>query len=351
MKVLKPHKITDAMLVSSTALEIAPAVYSPGTTYAGQAVATVAAGAGLLRIYQSLQPLNTGHAPASSPTWWRWLCDTYQPYSSGASYAAGDRVQDNVAHLVYESVAGGNIGNALADTTKWIKVGATNKWAAFDDSIGTVTETATPLTITLLPGATDGIGFVELQGRQLHVVGKTGTGGTVIYDRTVSLDATPIESFFDWFFMDFEQLGDLVLSDLPAQYNTMELTVTITSTVGPCGAGVCKPGRMAEIGRTKQGARVGILDFSKKTRDDFGNFSVIERSYSKRATFEALTEKNSFNRIFRMLASLRATPCFYIGTDGPGYEPLLVYGFYRDFSIAVEYRNYHLCSLETEGLI
>jgi len=56
------------------------------------------------------------------------------------------------------------------------------------------------------------------------------------------------------------------------------------------------------------------------------------------------------NKVQRVLADLRATPCAWIGTDVAGYEPLTLYGFYRDFSIDVAYPTTSYCSLEIEGL-
>lgn len=349
-KVLKPHVLADAAILSSTAYETAPAAYNSGTTYGVGSKVSVAGTLGLITVYDSLRAFNVGNTPSSSPIWWRWFCELYAPYNSGTTYAKGHRVQDNAAHLIYESVVDSNVGSPLSDVNKWIKVGATNKFAAFDNVIGTATKQASPLQMVLNVGSTGGVGFAELQGRKLELWGRSGPGGPVVYQRELDLEGSVVESFYDWFFTDVEQLGDVVLTDLPAQYAFLELEIHLSASVGDVAMGVCKPGKVSEIGTTKLGPRAGILDFSKKERDVFGGVSVLERSYSKRASFQIVTERRSFNRIFRMLASIRATPCFFIGVEEIGFEPLLVYGFYRDFSIAVDYTSHHLCSIETEGL-
>ena len=348
-KLIRPARITDAQLVSSTVVEVAPALYAPGTTYALGATVSVAGAAGVRNVYESLQAGNTGHAPASSPTWWRWLCDVYQPYSSGATYASGDRVQDNLAHLVYQSVADANTGAPLTDATKWQQVGATNRWAFADDVIGTVSRSASPMRVVLKPGPVSGIGFLELQGRTLRVTGKTDTGGTVVYDKTIDLDGTTITSFYDWFFEDFAQLTDLVLTDLPSQFYGLELTLELTSSVGNCSMGVAKPGKLHEIGRTRSGASAGIVSASTKERNPFGGLQIVKRTPSKRGDFSVVTLKSDFSRIHRLLSSIDGELCFFIGTDEPGYEPFLIYGIYRDFSVAVEYVSHHLLAITTEG--
>jgi hypothetical protein len=50
--------------------------------------------------------------------------------------------------------------------------------------------------------------------------------------------------------------------------------------------------------------------------------------------------------------SLRAKPCVWIAADDPLLqEPLIVYGFYKDFSTDIAYPSYSMCSISIEGLI
>lgn len=299
MKVLKPHAITDAVLLSSTVPE-----------------------------------------------------DDHPAWVSGATYAIGARVIRTTTHSIYERLSeGAGTTPPENDMTNWLNVGPTNRWAAFDQKVGTVTSGASPMTFVLRTGSTDSLALFELRGRVAQVDMRDATGGQVVYSRTIDLDGSGIESFYDWFFADFEQRTDVVLTDLPSQFASAELTVTVTATSGNPEIGVFKPGLASELGDTQYGAKVGISDYSRKDRDVFGNVIVVERAYSKRATFELVTKRASFNRIYRTLAALRATPCVYIGTEEPGYEPLLIYGFFKDFSIDVQYPEHHLCSLEIEGLI
>jgi hypothetical protein len=279
--------------------------------------------------------------------------DDYPAWVSGATYALGDRVIRTQTHCIYERLAAGS--SAIApelDAATWLNVGPTNKWAAFDNVVGTTSRGPSPLSYVIRAGSTDSLALFELTGRAAQVVMKDVTDGTVVYDRTIDLDATEIESFYEWFFhSEFSQRADIVLTDLPSQFANAELTVTITATSGYTAVGVLKTGLAADIGETQYGATVGITDYSRKERDAFGNVIVVERAYSKKANFSLLTTLSSFNRIYRTLASLRATPCVYIGTEADGYEPLLIYGFFRDFSIDIQYPKHHLCSLEIEGLI
>lgn len=299
MKVLKPTVLTDEMLISSTATAETILEWNSATAYAVDATCWLG------RIRYQAAAANTNVKP----------------------------------------------GEETTEIHKWAETGPTNKWAMFDDVVGTSTVGASPLTVVMKPGGVDSIFLGELIGRTATVAVKDAPTGNIVYDKTIDLDGTIIESFYDWFFADFEQMTDVILTDLPGQFTGGELTVSVTATSGDASVGVCKPGKMIEIGQTQYGATVGIIDYSGKNTDAFGRTSVVERSYSKRGSFSMVTEKARFNKIFRTLAALRATPCVYIGTEAQGYEPLLIYGYFRDFSIDVAYPNHHLCSLEIEGLV
>jgi hypothetical protein len=144
----------------------------------------------------------------------------------------------------------------------------------------------------------------------------------------------------------------VALTDLPEQFENLELTITITSTAQAAGVGVIKPGKVFEIGETQMGATIDNLSFTRKVRDEnFGTVSIIRRGNAKLANFEVLTPASSLNKIYRLLASIDGELCFYIGTDEPGFEPLLIYGFYRDHSIAIEYDLFHLLNIQIEGVV
>lgn len=277
----------------------------------------------------------------------------YTAWSATTNYTVGTRVMRAVTglHRNYENrIAGVDASTPETAPTRWTDIGPTNKWAMFDDVVGTVTQAATNLTVVLRPGAVGGLALLELTGNQAIITMKNAPGGSIVYSKTVSLDGTLISSFYEWFYTEYEQLTDVVLSDLPAHFFTPELTISITSS-STVSCGVCKFGGVIAIGSAQNGATVGIVDYSRKSVDPFGNYSITKRAFSKRADLKIITEAVQFNRIFRTLADIRSTPCIFIGTEIPGYEPLIVYGFYKDFTIDVAYPSAHLCNLSIEGLI
>ena len=278
--------------------------------------------------------------------------DTRPAWVSGANYAQGDvRIYD---WRVYERLgAGAGTTPPPQDDNNWLDLGPTNDRAMFDDVVGTVSRGDSPLTVVLRPGGASSVGFIGAEGRDIRAVmtDREGPDAQVVFDKTVSLDASPIFTVYDWFFADYEPLQDGVITGLPEYFRSGLLTITITATAGQAAVGVCKPCRTLEVGDTAWGARVGILDFGEKVRDRFGNYSYRQGEWAKTGTLETELPTQRFAAVYRALARLKGKPVFIVGGDEvPGYEPLTAYGVYKDFSIAVPYRQNVLCSLEYEGM-
>lgn len=269
---------------------------------------------------------------------------------SGATYAINDVVIRTTTHKKYTRLtAGAGTTAPESDPTNWVESGTTNKWSMFDRRIGTFSTIASPLTVVMEPGSVGAVSLLELEGREAVVSMKDASGGTSVYSETVSLDGTIILSFYDWFFEDYVQLTGFSLTNLPSQYPSCELTISITGT-SDVSCGVCIVGKSVDVGVTHYGASVGIIDYSRKETDQFGNIDIVERSYRARNNFKITIETIDFNKLYRLLASLRATPCVVIGEDSVGFEPMTSYCLIKDFSIDVAYPSYYLCNLQTEGM-
>lgn len=295
MKVITPTPITDALFTSSTAPETDHAAYAAGTTYAlGDRVIRTSTH----RIYESLQAGNIGHTPESSPTW-------------------------------------------------WLDVAPTNRWAMFDTVVGTSTTLASPLTVVIHPGAVNAIALLELVGTSVTVSMTSTSGGGSVYSQTLSLEASEVGDYYEYFFDPFIQRTSVVLTDLPPYADGI---VTVSLTGSTVSLGVLSVGLFTDLGGTQYGATAGITDYSLKTTDAFGNTTLTQRSYARRTSAKLWLDKGNVNRVHRKLADLRATPCVWVGVEDAELEPLTVYGFYKDFQVEVAYTLVSLCSLEIEGL-
>lgn len=268
---------------------------------------------------------------------------------SGTTYAVNDiRILTSTHKKYKRAIAGAGTVAPNLDTTNWVDIGATNRWAQFDEKIGTVTSAATSTTTVLDAGSIEGLALLELTGSSATVSMVEAPGGAVVYSKTVSLDGTVIESVYDWMYAPFVQRKNWVLSDLPGQYPSGRITVTVTGTTA--AVGVLSVGRVTEIGATEYGAGAGLINWGKVTDDGFGNREWEEGAYSSRITLPIVIDTSSFSTVYRALVALRSTPAIYIGTEISKYDPLVCYGVFKDLYMTVPNNAVCTYNLEIEGL-
>jgi hypothetical protein len=279
--------------------------------------------------------------------------DDYPLWLAATTYGLGVRVL-RPNHRIYESVVGSNVGNTPETTTiddspaapKWLDIGASNRWRMFDTKVSTQT-TGPDLSVTLEPLGSNAVGLFELVGSSARIV-LTAPDTTVVYDRTLPLELSQPSDWYDYFFMEFQQTSQVVVTDLPV-YHSGSLAISISGTSAACGQ--CIIGFASDIGALEYGATAGITDYSAKGVDVFGNATFLQRAYANRMSGKLWFNNSDLNRVHRTIASYRSTPCVWVGVEDPTYGPLTVYGWYKEFSIEVSYYKTSYCSLEIEGLV
>jgi len=266
-------------------------------------------------------------------------------WSSVTDYAVGAQV--NVAHVIYESVQTPNVNHAPAtEPLYWAAVGPSNRWAMFDNEISTVTTDTDEITVVLLPGLVNSLALVGMVGLDLSVSLKDAPAGDVVWSRTMSLDGTIITDWYQYFFEPYALLSETAFTDIPP-FGTGELTVSLTGT-GAVSIAHLALGTAYDLGEGLHGANIGIIDYSRKEVSATGIISLSQRRFSRRMSLQTVIPGGVVQKTQAVLAALRATPCVWIGHDQ--MDELLIFGFYRDFSIDIAYANHSLCNIEIEGM-
>lgn len=283
------------------------------------------------------------------------VAETVSAWSSVTTYGAAAlsrRALDGIQH-VFESVAGSNLNHDPAldvDGTYWTDLGATNKFAMFDGGIQTQTENADEIAVDVAFG--DGVVFDHgyfdnLAGTELNVV---VTDGDAVerFNETFSLISTSgIVDFWPWCFTPIRRIKAVVIEDLPPYPGaTLSVSVTEPGATVKCGAVVVGFGQ--DLGNLQWGAQVGIVDYSIKGADDFGNFRPVERPYSKRANLTLNTPADFTDVLLEYLADYRAVPSLYIGDINR--TSTAVWGYFREVAEEIAYDTHSVTSLEVEGL-
>jgi hypothetical protein len=303
-------------------------------------------------VYESLQDSNLNNDPTTETDWWAYRSTTYEEYAAGTTYADGDKVVDATNHLIYESLQNANTGHALTDTTWWLKIGSTNPWRVFDAKVGSQTERTGSIYYELEPGIIEGIAFFNLDASSINIVFTDPTDGEV-YNETINLISTSnVFDGYSYCFAPFLITRATVKTNLPP-YGLASLQITIKTELdtetAKCGEIVL--GRVLEFGNTQYGAGFEIIDYSRKDVDDFGNFSVVERAFSKRIPIDVSVENAILGYLKQTLEDYRATPVVCIPTEVENLQgPFLIYGYYRTAKTVVPYPNHSILTIEWEGL-
>lgn len=276
--------------------------------------------------------------------------DDYPVWAAG-TYAKGARVIVLSKHMIYESTADGNTTNPLTPSAepKWIEVGSTNRWRAFDKSINSQTKQENLITYKIKPGkGTSFIGFLNLYGATSVNVKMTDPVRGEVYNETVTMSNRLAQtSWWTWFFGERSVQTQALFNDLPP-YPNAEMEITINGSA-ELAVGVIIFGRQVSFTMGVQlGARLGIQDFSRRERNAFGDVVIVERAYSKLASFSAMLLAAEVDAFYDFCASVRSIPCLWIGSDR--YESTTIYGFYKSFNIIVAYYDYSECDIELESL-
>lgn len=295
LQVVRPTTLTAAQIVTCNVPEDDAAAYVPGTTYAaGQRVLYQHA------VYESAQASNTGHPPDSSPTW-------------------------------------------------WTRLGPSNRWKPFDRSYDSQCKRAGSIVYEIKPDEVcTAFAALNVSNATALVVTMSHPGYGEVYRRAFDMTLVPMEQlWWGWWFSERRAPSQSLATDLPSFPGA---TVRIEFTGGAdLAVGVILLGQMSEFGLgVKQGARVGIDDYSRKERNGFGDLELVERAWNKRASFDMPLEWPDVDRLQDFMAANRATPCLWIGSSR--YEATTVYGTYGNFDIVISYYAYADCSLELKGL-
>ena len=266
-------------------------------------------------------------------------------WSAGTAYAVNDKAIRTATHSVYQRAVAGTTPTAPElDAVNWVLIGPTNRWAMFDQAVGTISTAGSPITVIIKPGVGDGVALLDVVGS--FVTFTLTDGGATTYTRRDSLNGIDSISWFEYFNSEVVKRTALVLTGLP-------LTASCTLTVlieggGTVACGSLITGPSIDVGPTKMGMQLGIVDYSVKNTNAFGATTITKRGYAKRMTAVAYVPAARVDYVMQRLAEVRALPVVWIGATP--YEQSFIYGFVKDFGMDITYQTMSVCSLTIEGL-
>lgn len=234
------------------------------------------------------------------------------------------------------------------DFAKWEDIGATNKYAMFDEKWGTQTKGNGALTVVIAPGVViDSLSVLNVMGAELEITSRVD--GIVKYTRTIRLISDI--GVYDWktyFLAPIIAKRDVIVNDL-LPYSTQELTIRITGSGAVAIGNICM-GTYISLGRIQWHAKVGAISFAKKQIDRWGNRSVEKGAIVKRfgGTLEVPT--GFADQLQAIFMSVLDMPIVFAGA-GSQFSCLIGWGFVNDFEIDLAYKTTSYCSFTFESIV
>lgn len=269
------------------------------------------------------------------------------PVWTSTSYTTGQQVIYN--HRIYQALQNNNNSQPDTHPLDWLDMGATNRYRMFDNIVGNPTTNPNTIDFTVETGTIiDGIAFFNVVAASIQVIVTDPVEGEV-YNTILPLeDFTDIVSCFAyWFNPVGERQNEIVFLDL-GNYPQAEVRVIIDNGSENASCGEVVLGTQRILGVSNFGTSIGIRDYSRKEVDEFGSFTIVQRTFSKIADYEVTMESASLGSVQRYLASIRATPVVFIGD--PNRSETIVYGFYKGFNIVIATPTISDGTIQVEGL-
>jgi hypothetical protein len=278
-------------------------------------------------------------------------------YNAANDFALGDKVFVGTGfHKIYECIqahtaAGGAQSPTAANSLYWVVQRSTNRWKAFDQYIGDpATKADNAEWVVNFPEIVTAVALFGLSAATVQVV-MDDADSVERYNRTIELDDNSgVSDWATYWFSPSIRRRNLVLTDLPP-YADANVTITVTNTGGTVLVGQIVVGLVEVLGDTLDEVDLGIDDFSRKTRDDFGRFEITQRDYSEKMALSFVVDTFRIRYIRNRLAERRGLPTVYATDTRYDDNEYSVYGFFPVMFPLARFAEKSEIRIEMEGLV
>lgn len=280
--------------------------------------------------------------------------DTGETVWSAGSYSTGTERISTVTHKVYRSTVDSNTLDPTLDTydesgvgTKWLIVGATNKWRMFDGIIGSTSTGDSPIEVDLdLASLVDSMAFFNVTAGSINVTVTHPVEGEVYNKEIQTRDNSSVTDWWTYFTEPIVEKRNIAIWDLPG-YAGCTLSFSVDGDSVSVGEVVF--GRKSELGVAQYGTGYQMLNFNITQRDAFGNITRTRgRRVAKLVSYTIKTLTSKTQNTFNILDQLRDIPAVYTGSLVD--DKTLAYGYHSDVRINFSTPSLDDVSIEVEEL-
>lgn len=105
------------------------------------------------------------------------------------------------------------------------------------------------------------------------------------------------------------------------------------------------------LGEIQRGLNINLIDYSIKNTDEFGNMTIVERTYGDKINLQTIINVEDINNIKNLLNKIRSSICVWNVSKDITYDKLNFYGYYRNYSISIDNPKLAKLQIELESLV
>lgn len=277
--------------------------------------------------------------------------DDVWPAPAVNTFLAGGRVIHD--GWIYEAVSDSpshppQVG-VTSDPPQWLKIEQVNSARCFDATTGTLAVSPAAMWFELRPTMPDvavvavAIMGVSAASARFRIYAQTSPGILGVIDDTgpILLSETPDG------FLTPSPIRDVARRMAWAAGAHVRIDVYPAADEG-VSVGEIVVGMPTEIGETRYGADLGILDFSVRETDAWGVVTLRQRAFSKRGRFSVALRTAKKAAVIGFLASIRARPVVWVA-DWSSHDAIIM-GYYDDVSMTWSTAQWSDLSLTVVGV-
>lgn len=240
-----------------------------------------------------------------------------------------------------------DIFNPVTDSAKWFDEGFTNKYKLLDTSLSSQTSITGDMEMSFIVNKIDSVYLFRLYGTSVTITVTQIDTATVLFDETITLtDKNSGGTHWGYYFNDFTFSGK-TFAEVPLNFN-MLVEITIANRDGESKCGMVGIGKSESLGATLYGSGAGIIDFSKKETNDFGETFLTQRDFkaTNNLTVDVLAGRT--DPVIERLTELRAIPIIYKGSDI--YTSSIIFGIYNSWDVIFSNQSRTRLNINLESL-
>lgn len=205
---------------------------------------------------------------------------------ASGSYTAADERTSNGSVWICRTTHTGRTALPEVDGEYWLRLGPTDRMAAFDDYTSTKAKGTGTLTYVIQPGFFGAVRVYSPTGDNCTITVRDGPGGAVVKTQTFDLFAQAA-GFYELLFTTLPPLESVGMDDIPLQPGA-ELTVTVyASGSGAVAVGDIKAGDWRQLigdiawGGTDYGASAERKSYTYRAYASDGTYTTIKRGAAR----------------------------------------------------------------------